>query len=157
MYYWPWVCHTVPGFPTGISVLRLNGTHMNVSWNQIPLLEAKGFIVSYTVLYSKITTYRKRRQVMFVTLPGSETNALIGDLNPSSAYKVFVSAATSAGSGEFSSNPVVAQSKLSTVLFQHVFPIKIHFPIVHLIDHLYKLNVKTCLHRAWVQMFCMVH
>ena len=90
---------------------------MNVSWNQIPLLKARGFIDSYNVLYSKITTDKKRRQVMFVTVPGSETHALIGDLSPSLSYQVFVSAATSAGLGDYSSIPVVAQSKLFILLF----------------------------------------
>ena len=59
---------------------------------------------------------------MFITVPGSETSALIEDLSPSSSYQVFVNAATSAGFGESSSNLVIAQSKLSTVL-----PIKIIF------------------------------
>ena len=114
VYYW--VCYAVPDSPTGVRVLRLNGTHMNVSWNPVPLMETKGFIVSYTVLYSKILTGRKRRQVMFVTVPGSETHAIIGDLKSSHSYQVFVSAATSAGSGEYSSNPVVARSKLGIFL-----------------------------------------
>ena len=105
------MCHAVPAAPTGVSVLRLNGTHMNVSWNQIPLSEARGFIVNYHVLYQKITTERRRRQIVVISVPGSETNAVIGDLNPSSSYQVFVSAATSAGMGEYSSNPVIAKSK----------------------------------------------
>ena len=106
------MCYAVPSSPTGVSVVRLNGTHMNVSWNDIPLSEAKGFIVTYNVLYNKIST-RRRRQVTLVSVPGSETHAVIGDLNPSSAYQVFVNAFTSAGRGDFSSIPVVAKSKLS--------------------------------------------
>ena len=59
---------------------------------------------------------------MFVTVPGSETSALIGDLSPSDSYQVFVNAATSAGFGESSSNIVIAESKLSAVLsFNIVF------------------------------------
>ena len=110
------VYHAVPPSPTGVIALRLNGTHMNVSWNRIPLSEAKGFIVSYRVLYQKITTERRRRQVTVIPVPGSDTSAIIGDLNPSSSYQVFVSAATSAGIGEYSSNPVVARSKLTIVI-----------------------------------------
>ena len=48
------------------------------------------------------------------TVPGSETNALIGNLDPSFTYEVYVSAATSAGEGEYTSIPVVAKSKLTT-------------------------------------------
>ena len=52
---------------------------------------------------------------MVFPVPGSETNALIGDLDPPSNYQVYVSASTSAGEGEFTSVPVVAQSKLPTI------------------------------------------
>ena len=113
IYYW--VCHAVPASPTGVSVLQLNGTHMNVSWNRIPLSEAGGFIVTYRILYNKITIERKRRQIMVVPVPGSEANALIGNLDPPSNYQVYVSAVTSAGEGEYTSIPVVARSKLSTI------------------------------------------
>ena len=122
-HYHVYVCYAVPASPTGVGVLRLNGTHMNVSWNQIPFSEAGGFIVTYRVLYNKFTTERRRRQIMFFSVPGSETNALIGDLDPPSNYQVYVSAATSAGEGEFTSIPVVAQSNYlyHNTVFRRVF------------------------------------
>ena len=128
VYIYYWVCHTVPPSPTGVRVLRLNGTHMNVSWNQIPLSEAGGFIVTYRVLYNKITTERRRRQIMVLPVPGSETNVLIGDLDPPSTYQVYVSAATSAGEGEYTSIPVVSRSKLPTII---LFTIIIKCLIIH--------------------------
>ena len=83
---------------------------------------------------------------MFVTVPGSETNALIGDLSPSDAYQVFVSAATSAGFGESSSNLVIAESKLQlsavlslTIAFHHM-----QFSVMRLIC------VQTCVCHAKV-------
>ena len=51
---------------------------------------------------------------MVIPVPGSETNALIGGLDPPSSYQVFVNAATSAGEGEYSSIPVVVRSKFTT-------------------------------------------
>ena len=111
------VCHVVPGSPTGVNVLRLNGTHMNVSWNQIPLSEAGGFIVTYRVFYNQIATERRRRHVIVnFPVPGNETNALIGGLDPPSTYEVYVSAATSAGEGEYSIIPVVARSNFLTII-----------------------------------------
>ena len=98
----------------GVRVLRLNGTHMNVSWNQIPLSEVRGFIITYRVLYHKTSIDRRRRQVVVILVPGSETNTLIGGLNPPSSYQVYVKAATLAGEGEYSSIPVVAKSKFTT-------------------------------------------
>ena len=53
---------------------------------------------------------------MFVTVPGSQSSVVIGDLNPSNSYQVFVNAATSAEFGEYSSNLVVAQSKLTILI-----------------------------------------
>ena len=91
---------------------------MNVSWNRIPLSEARGFIVKYHVLYNKVAT-KMRRQTMVspVPVPGSETNALIGDLDPSFTYEVYVSAETSAGEGEYTGIPVVVKSKLITKIW----------------------------------------
>ena len=58
---------------------------------------------------------------MVISVPGSETNALIGDLDPPSTYEVYVSAATSAGEGEYSSIPAVARSKSPTIILFTVY------------------------------------
>ena len=110
---------TVPASPTGVSVSRLNGTHMNVSWDQIPLSEAKGFIVSYTVLYQTINNVKRRRRLKFDAVPGNETSVLIGNLDPSNSYQVFVSATTSAGDGEYNINPVIAYGKSTVIKIIH--------------------------------------
>ena len=84
---------------------------MNVSWSFIPLSEAKGFIVSYNVLYERIANEEKR-QTSIISVPGNKSSALIGKLNLSDSYQVFVGATTSAGDGQYSTNPGIAQSKL---------------------------------------------
>ena len=52
---------------------------------------------------------------MVFSVPGNETNALIGNLDPPASYQVYVSAATSAGEGEYTNISVVAQSKLPII------------------------------------------
>ena len=94
---------------------------------------------------------------MPITVPGSETNVLIGDLSPSDSYQVFVSAATSAGFGDYSSNLVIAQSKLSTVLSFSIIVHSEQFPALHVIYHLYKLPCgNVCLYHAKLYMLCLL-
>ena len=108
--------HSVPASPTGVTAVRLNSTHMNVSWKRLTLIEARGFIVSYTVLYQRIAGDRKR-QINNLLVPGNESSALIGDLNLSSAYQVFVRASTSAGDGPYTNPPVTVQSMPLAITF----------------------------------------
>lgn len=84
---------------------------MNVSWNSLTLTEARGFVVTYTVLYQRISGDRKR-QISDIVVPGNESSAIIGGLNPASAYRVFVRASTLAGDGPYTSLPEIAQSML---------------------------------------------
>ena len=87
---------------------------MNVSWNSLTLMEARGFTVSYTVLYQRISG-DANRLISDIVVPGNKNSAIIGGLNPSSAYQVFVRASTSAGDGPYINIPVIAQSMLLTI------------------------------------------
>ena len=88
----------VPPSPTNITTQRLNGTHMNISWRPIPLTESRGFIQSYTITYQRVSQTVKR-QVLSISVLGSESSVVIGGLDPASAYSVSVGATTSAGPG----------------------------------------------------------
>ena len=92
---------------------------MIVSWNRVPLSEARGIIVSYSILYQEISDEQTRHTVRnTLVVPGSESSMLIGGLNPSSTYQVFVRASTSAGDGPYSESPAVAiTSMLHTMSF----------------------------------------
>ena len=84
---------------------------MYVSWKPLTLTEARGFVLSYTVLYHENSRDAKR-QIYDIIVPGSESSTVIGDLNPSSVYQVYVRASTSAGDGPYNNLPVIAQSML---------------------------------------------
>ena len=88
-----------PPIPTNISVLRLNGTHMNISWTLIPITEARGFIQSYLILYQEIVN--RKRQISSVLVPPTDSSVIIGGLDPDKSYSVSISASTNAGQGRF--------------------------------------------------------
>ena len=100
---------SVPPAPTNISVLRLNGTHMNISWSLIPITKARGFIQSYFILYQQIDN--RKRKTLSVSVPATDSSVVIGGLDPGKSYSVLMSASTNAGQGAFTS-PVVVEGKL---------------------------------------------
>jgi len=81
--------------PHNVTVLRLNGTHINVSWVALSLVEARGFIVNYTVSVGPAGG----GDVVTVHVQENETSAVIGGLDPRLAYSVKVWANTAAGHG----------------------------------------------------------
>ena len=104
---------SVPPVPTNISVLRLNGTHMNISWSLIPITETRGFIQSYFILYEQ--NDNRKREISSV--PATDSSVVIGGLDPGKAYRVSISASTNAGQGEFTS-AVIVDGKVRCY-FQH--------------------------------------
>lgn len=101
-----------PPAPSGVASRRLNDTHINVSWQPIPLTESKGFIESYIISLSRATadsSQSNRRQVFSVTVPGNQTYVVIGGLTGSASYSVSVTAATMAGMGEESQDVFVRE------------------------------------------------
>ena len=94
---------SVPPVPTNISVLRLNGTHMNISWSHIPITETRGFIQSYFILYEQ--NDNRKREILSVL--ATDSSVVIGKLDPGKAYSVSISASTNAGQGEFTSAVIV--------------------------------------------------
>ena len=78
---------------------------MNISWSRIPIIEAKGFIQSYFILYEQ--NDNRKRQISSVSVPATDSSVGIGGLDPGKAYRVSISASTNAGQGEFTSAVVV--------------------------------------------------
>ena len=78
-----------------MTVFRLNGTHINVSWVPLTLVEARGFIINYTVSVGPANG----GEVVTVHVQKNETSAVFGGLDPRLAYSVKVWANTAAGRG----------------------------------------------------------
>ena len=85
-------------------MLRLNATHINVSWVPLDVMEASGFIINYTVSVELATG----GEVVTVQVQGNESSAVVGGLYPQLAYSVKVWANTVAGSTLHGSTAVAA-------------------------------------------------
>lgn len=88
-----------------MSIARRSGTEMVVSWVPLNYSEARGFISHYTVVYSPLTSGKKRQamDVMTRTVPGMDSSTVIvGDLVPETGYSVRMSATNGAGTSPFS-------------------------------------------------------
>ena len=92
------VSHLAPPAPNNVSATRLNGTHINVTWEPIPLSQAQGIIQSYNIIL-QVTNNRKKRQVIRHQIPANRSSAIIGGLNPALSYSVLVGATTKEGLG----------------------------------------------------------
>ena len=78
---------------------------MNISWSPIPLIESRGFILSYTIYYRQLAS--SKRQSGSISVTGEQSYGIVGGLDASSQYNVYVKASTSAGSSENSDSVVV--------------------------------------------------
>ena len=87
--------------PRDVQTTRINGTHMNISWELPTLEEARGFIDTITITFTPTSggLQRKKRQIVTVQVPGNSTSKVIGGLNPDLQYSVTVGTSTSEGAG----------------------------------------------------------
>ena len=79
-----------------MTVDRVNGTHIEVTWEKSSLAEARGDVLSYSILYAPVTIQREDNPVV---VPGNKSSVLIGGLDPQQTYIVQVWATTAAGDG----------------------------------------------------------
>ena len=107
-------------------MIRLNGTAMNVSWDPLNLVEARGFVQSYIITYQQTTSgSRRRRQVQTQQADGSASYAIVGGLQPGVAYEVRVSGMTTqTGPGDLEQSMKLYQIATSKCpcLFKHPPP-----------------------------------
>ena len=87
--------------PRDVQTTRINGTHMNISWELPTLEEARGFIDTITITFTPTSggLQRKKRQGVTIQVPGNSTFKVIGGLNPDLQYSVTVSTSISEGAG----------------------------------------------------------
>ncbi len=86
---------TQPPIVTGVTVDRLNGTAMNVSWTPLNKAQSNGFIQSYIVTYFvPLATPNRMRQGrdQEVIVSSDKSGTIIGGLDPRSGYNVGVRA-----------------------------------------------------------------
>ena len=79
-----------------MTVERVKGTHINVTWEELSPADARGDVVSYSILYTPVT---RQGEDNVVVVTGSQSSVLIGGLDPQQTYTVQVWATTAAGDG----------------------------------------------------------
>ena len=89
--------------PKNVSVKRISGSMIRVSWTSMTLSEARGFITHYTVAYLPSTSRSKRQEsnTLYQTVRNSSETTIEG-LDENIAYAVQVSASTATGAGGYS-------------------------------------------------------
>ena len=82
--------------PKNVTVVRINSTAISVSWNPLTLQEARGWPVYVVYLLSS----SQRTACDFRTVDTSDSNVVIGNLNPYYYYSIVVQIRTAAGTSE---------------------------------------------------------
>ena len=85
--------------------IRLNVTHMNITWVKLSLEEARGVVTGYTVSYDTLDS-RQRKEAMLELAEPEDSYKVIGGLGFTNSYSIRVSASTAIGQGT-SSPPII--------------------------------------------------
>ena len=86
-----------PVAPENLTIIRIDGTTLNVSWTPLTLAEAQGIILSYQLIYIHYHDYGNQ-----INAAANTSYIVIEDLSDWQQYKVSIAAVTTAGVGKFS-------------------------------------------------------
>ena len=86
----------MPPPPTNVVVVRFDSTTIGVSWTKFTLVELKG-LANYIVTYDIVIGSRKRQLGGMITLPWTQSQVIISDLQPGAEYDIAVRTSTTAG------------------------------------------------------------
>ncbi len=102
--------------PQNVQVSRLNGTHMNVTWQRLSLEEARGFPIGYIITLEDVGASRQRRVALTSVSGPEDSYKVIGGLDLTTQYSVSVGAATSEGGGLQSTEVLLEGKNIITSL-----------------------------------------
>ena len=101
--------------PRNVIVERTSISTITVSWIPLNLVEAQGFIGSYTVYYDLVTSRKRQPSGGMKTVPGNESTTTIDGLE-NTDYNVRVVANTVVGEGPVS-EPVTAAAPCELMFY----------------------------------------
>ena len=89
--------------PQNVAGVRTSETSMTILWIKLTLVEARGYILNYTIAYYPLQNTTQQNSIIMYKVVDSEfSSTTIDGLDANSAYIVQVSANTVAGSGPLS-------------------------------------------------------
>ena len=94
-------------------ISRTSATTVNVHWDNVPLKEMRGQLVSYEIGYESIEMNERECLVGYyhtTTMSTEQESYTMNQLDPGLQYCVWVAARTSAGVGPFSQSHVSCKS-----------------------------------------------
>ena len=86
----------VPPSPVNVVIVRFDSTSIGVSWDKFTLVELKG-LANYTVTYDIVIDSRKRQLGGMITVPWTQNQVIISNLQPGAEYHVTVRISTTTG------------------------------------------------------------
>ena len=94
--------HAEPsGYPQGVTVKPISSTAIEISWNEVPMMEQNGNITHYEILYTPVNSLLEQ-QPKVSTTGGPTLISLLQGLEEYTIYSVSVRAVTIVGSGPLS-------------------------------------------------------
>ena len=96
--------HAEPsGYPQGVTVRQISSTAIEISWNEVPMMEQNGNITHYEILYTPVNSLLEQQPKVLST-GGPSLISLLQGLEEYTIYSVSVRAVTivTVGSGPLS-------------------------------------------------------
>jgi len=74
---------------------------MEITWTPLTLVQARGFVKNYTIVYTPQTASRKRQQqdTLYKTVDENQSRATVDGLDENAAYSIQMFATTGGGRG----------------------------------------------------------
>ena len=89
------------GYPQGVTVRPVSSTAIEISWNEVPMMEQNGNITHYKIRYTPVNSLLKQQPKVLST-GGPTLISLVERLEEYTIYSVSVRAVTIVGSGPLS-------------------------------------------------------
>ena len=86
----------VPPRPLNVVIVRFDPTSIGVSWTKFTLVELKG-LANYTVTYDIVIDSRKRQLGGMITVPWTQNQVILSNLQSGAEYQVNVRTLTTRG------------------------------------------------------------
>ena len=89
-----------PPIVQGVTATRINDTAIRVSWEPLTLVNANGFIKSYNITLTPVSSRKRQATAITETVSATESTVVVTGLQSNIAYSISVYATTGGGAGQ---------------------------------------------------------